>query len=230
MARLGSVLGAMIAELVRARVIADELTRQLVVEYEADPVLSSLSVPRVRLGEAQLTLRFSVQDVQEVEVEALTPSALRTDWAEAASGAMVGIIARMGLDPAGEKALREKLALGRPSLAHFGRAVSGDPEPATSAIVAPAVGAWSTLPASVRRQIGTKAEFSRRLVDGFKEELARRVDRHASLQLTRSALKSTIDVAISGEGIADGGALQEIRITLEGDDLDLLHLSVEEES
>ena len=55
MARLGSVLGALIAELVQARAIADRLTRDLVEEYESDPVLAAMNVPRVTIGESFFT-------------------------------------------------------------------------------------------------------------------------------------------------------------------------------
>lgn len=65
MAKLGDVLGSILAEVSRARAVADSLTRDLAADYSNDPVLASLGVPRVALNEMTVTLRFVVDEVQE---------------------------------------------------------------------------------------------------------------------------------------------------------------------
>jgi hypothetical protein len=86
---LGIVLGGVLAEITRARAVADQLTRDLVEQYDRDPVLRSLSVPRVALDGVSLALRFRVGEVQGAVPDPVTPAALAEDWSATLAGTVV---------------------------------------------------------------------------------------------------------------------------------------------
>jgi hypothetical protein len=87
--QLGIVLGGMLAEITRARAVADRLTRDLVQQYDGDPVLRSLSVPRVALDGVSLALRFAVSDVQAADPDPVDATAFADDWSQTLGGTVL---------------------------------------------------------------------------------------------------------------------------------------------
>jgi hypothetical protein len=225
-ARLGSVLGGILAELSRARLVADGLTRELVSEYESDPVLSSFSVPRVVIGEATLALRFTVQDLEEAAPPPLDAGTIRGDWARhAAATGVPSALARLGLSEADREAVLAAVdsPAARPRVAEVREALAGRPETAAAATAEPLLRAWAEIPADVRKRLGTKATFRRRLGEALAEDLTAFVDRESARGLVQAALASKLDIAIRREELpADPAQLQEIRLTLRGEDLDVI--------
>lgn len=230
MARLGSVLGGMLAELARARAIADELSREFVSIYREDPILSSMSVPRVVVDEAALTLRFSVSDLEELPEEPPEAEAIREGWVRVAAPAVLPrVVARLGVPPAERPAAVEALVeasgtpAGSPRLAEVRKALAGDREGAVAATARPLLSAWESVPSPVRSSLGTKAAFQRELELQLSQELEAFVDRRWELEKIRAALNSRIDVAIRPDELpADPGLVQEFRITVRGDDVEVL--------
>lgn len=62
MADLGDLIGSLMVGLIRARRMADEQTAVLAEYYKTNPLLESLSVPRVRIPELTIDLPFVVED------------------------------------------------------------------------------------------------------------------------------------------------------------------------
>lgn len=62
---LASVLGAVMADLARARVMADQESLRIARAYAEDPLLATLSIPRIRLPEVVLDLPVLLQEVLE---------------------------------------------------------------------------------------------------------------------------------------------------------------------
>ncbi|PFG44515.1 hypothetical protein ATJ88_3240 [Isoptericola jiangsuensis] len=65
MARLSSIVGGLLRDLAESHSVADAFTVQTLETYRHDPVLSQLPVPRMAIGEVQLTLRFVVDAVED---------------------------------------------------------------------------------------------------------------------------------------------------------------------
>jgi hypothetical protein len=226
MARLGSVLGGILAELSRARLVADSLTRDLVSEYESDPVLASFSVPRVVIGDATIALRFIVQDLEEAAPAPPDAGAVGAEWSgHAAAAAVPSALTRLGLSDADRQAVLAAVErqTGRPTAAEVREALAGRPQRAARTTAEPLLQAWTAIPPAVRSRLGTKATFRRRLGEALAEELATFVERKSARELVAAALASTLDIAIRREDLpADSAQLQEIRLTLRAEDLDLI--------
>jgi hypothetical protein len=78
--RLGEVLGALLTDVVRARLAADELTAQALAAYRADPVLSSMSVPRVTVSNMTIRLRYITSAVETPEPRPVDVVRANTTW------------------------------------------------------------------------------------------------------------------------------------------------------
>lgn len=231
MPRLGSVVGSILAELVRARLAADELTRELVAEYQADPVLTSMSVPRLVVSEATLTLRFGVSDLEEVPTPPTPdPGTLRDVWVRHAESVVVPrLLDRVGV-PSSERssvlaAIKEAAGTlaGAPTVAEVRRAVGGDDAGTVTATGGPLVNAWGRLPAEFRSRIGTKTALRKELEQHITQEFRLFRDRQRELTFVQAALASNIQVAVVTDQLPeDPGLVQEFRITVQGQDLEVL--------
>ncbi|MEW6646704.1 MAG: hypothetical protein AB1450_05860 [Pseudomonadota bacterium] len=230
MARLGSVVGGVLKELAQARAIADRHSRELVGEYERDPVLSAFSVPRVTLGEVNLTLRFTINDLEEESPAAPDYARLAADWQRLANGVLVKkTVARLGI-PAELAGKAVNGLRSRP-------AVSDD---LTAAIAAPGRRAaqlsaeellegWAALPGELRQALGNKQEFRRELLATAEAELASFLADQARLTDLRSALASKIDVGIRTADLpSEPQHIHEMTLTVRGEDIDMVLASSEE--
>jgi hypothetical protein len=230
MPRLGSVLGSILAELARARLVADSLSRDLVDEYRADPILASMSVPRVLLDQAELTLRFSVADLQEADVSAPAEANATENWVRHVTAAVLpSILDRHGLTDAERKVALTRLVGTRaaptirvPTTA-IREALAGNTEESSKTTTEAVMTTWAELPPEVRAKLGTKAEFRRELEGRLVQEVPKFVGRAGEVELVRAALASRIDVAIKTDELpSQPGQVQELKLTLRGDDLSLI--------
>lgn len=230
MAQLGSVLGAILADLMRARLVADELSRELADEYQSDPTMASMSVPRVVVEEAALTLRFAVTDLEQVAAAEPDEKKVRAAWIHHAAPKVVPkTLARLGVPAEGrseavdaiEKAAGE--TVGEPTALDVRKAIRGDAGPLVAKTAEPAVESWRKLPADVRAELGGKAAFRRELEQSIRDDFGTFVERQRELELVRASLASRIEVGIRPEELAEQPELvQEFRITARGADMDVL--------
>lgn len=222
MPELGEVLGGLLADVVRARVTADELTAAAVETYRANPVLASLSVPRVVVSDLTFRVRFAVNGVDVADRAVLDVARAESEW-----NAVVrdGTLPR-ALREADESMLRDALAADPIGLDAdtLQRAVDGDPRRFVSASVSAVVDRTRGLPSTSRRRLG-------RLTD-LRAVLQREITRDAETFLARvrqrqnaeRALRSRIDVEITSERLQQMPveSVQELEITLSGMDLEEL--------
>jgi hypothetical protein len=203
----------------------------MVDEYRGDPILSSMSVPRVVIDEAAVTLRFAVSDVAEEPVVPVSPEAIRADWLRHVGSSVIRrFVEKSELD----QDMRETAlsALSQPALSasassvgvkEMDRAVAGDPKAAASATARNVMAGWDALPTPVQRALGGKAKTRRRIERDLREELPTFIGRQREIELVRAALASRIEIALKREDLpSDPAALQEFRITLRGQDVDVL--------
>lgn len=236
MARLGTVLGGMLAELARARVIADQLSKEFVATYREDPILASLSVPRVVVDEAALTLRFSISDLEELPEKSPDADSVRTAWVrEAAPRVLARVVEQLGVPPEEQPttvaAIKETVGTlaGVPPLKEVRRAVAGDSEGVLAATASPLLEGWDALPAPVRSSLGTKAEFRGALERELDLEFDVLLKQRRDLEMVRAVLQSRIDVAVQPDELpADPGLVQEFRITVRCQDVELLLIDAQE--
>ena len=229
MARLGAVVGTILADLVRARLAADELSRALAEEYRDNPVLASMSVPRLVIEETTLTLRFSVTDLEMPSAPEPDPRELRDAWVERASSRLVPqVIEPLRSEPERHMEVEEAIAEssgapGTPTLTHVRRAIGGEPEGLVTATVEPLVEAWAELPAGVRTELGGKRTFRGTLERTAADDFDLLLARHQELGLAREALASQAEVEVRPEEMPEQPELiQELRITARGEDIDAL--------
>jgi len=230
MPRLGSVLGSILAELGRARVIADHLSRDLVGEYRDDPILASMSVPRVLLDRAELTLRFAVSDLVEADLKAPVAGNVSAEWARhVAANVVPAVLDSHGLSDAERKVAVARLVGSRDAprisvpAATIGEAIAGNVASSATATTAAVLNTWGALPREVRTKIGTKAEFRRELEGRLAQEAASFVGRAADAELVKAALASRLDVGIRTDDLASQPEhIQELKITLRGEDVALI--------
>lgn len=249
MARLGSVVGGILAELTRARVVADTLTRDLAAEYADDPLLASLAVPRLTLGEANLTIRFTVADLQEAAVQPVDPKTVSDGWKrQLAETVLPGLLTRRQLTE-GEQAVvlgalegerrapravafeeaelataaAPRVVSARFRVADVRKAIAGERAALVESSTGQVLDRWNSIPAELRTKLGGKTEFAGELAARTDSALAAFVDRHAALAQVQAALRSTVDISVKTADLpADPEKVQELRLVLRGDDLDTI--------
>lgn len=231
MARLGAVLGGILAEITRARVISDRLTRDLFADYEEDPILASLSVPRVTIGGAEIVLRFTVSDFEEQPASDPDASGIRDRWlVHAKDTVLPSLLAEVGLDETARSEVIEAIGaetsnlVGRPRVTDIRAALKEDAGPAATATAKPLLDNWTAIPRGVRDKIGTKTTFRRTLSERLESELATFVNRVVAEETIQAALASRMEVAINHTQLSseEPETLQEVRLSLSSQDLDTL--------
>jgi len=249
MPSLGVVLGSILGELTQARRIADALTAELLDEYQADPRLAALSVPRAVLGDVTISLRFQVNEVQAAPVLAISPTRLESLWETAFRDRVLPRLLRgLGLSPEEEaevvvaitteqpareirRLVREPAAPAPPlpnlrdliltfDPSALTAAAGGDRIPLVRASVTPITDSWTQIPADVRRKIGTKAAFTEQLTGATDAELAAVLNQENARAEIAAALRSRIDVLVRGEDIEDPNRIQSLTVTLRGADVE----------
>jgi hypothetical protein len=227
MARLGSVVGAILADIARARVVGDELTRDLVDAYRSDPILGSMSVPRLIIDQAELTLHFTTLDVEEPPPTPPPDTPLIRDaWITHAEDTVVPRIAeRLGLPPdifkgAAADALKPTTADG-PANKVFDRAVAGDPSAAATATAKALADVFPNLSPDDQKRLRNKTAIKTAVQDELEAELRTFISKQVDLTSVRAVLASRIDVDIRAPALASQpSAIQELRLTLRAADID----------
>ncbi len=227
MAELGALLGGILAELARARQIADQLTRELVAEYEKDPVLASMSVPRVTMSEVNLTLRFTVDEVEAVPPAEPAPTMVREEWQPRLGEKLLAVLGReVDLDPDERKtlaALVAKTSGANIPPAVLKQAVQGKVGPAVDAVVKPVLASWNRLPVGLRKKLGNKGAFTRAVSRVVEQDLTQYLKRQRSKAFVEAALASRVKVAVQRNELPpEPSQQQEIQLTLSESDLEIV--------
>jgi NACalpha-BTF3-like transcription factor len=229
MARLGSVLGAILAELDRARVVADTLTRDLVNGYRDDPILASMSVPRVLLDTAELTLRFSVTDLQEAQPAGPAVGVVAEGWTKHVNATILPqVLKQLGIYGSElDQVLKITARATRTSQTVIKGALAGKTATAARATAQSAAQAWDKIPPALRSRLGTKSNFQRELETRLNLELPSFIERLKELELVKAALTSTIDIGIRPADLPTTTEhIQELKLTLRGEDVTVVLQSV----
>lgn len=230
MPRLGSVLGSILAELARARVVADTLSRDLVDEYRADPILASLSVPRISIDRAELTLRFAVSDLTEVQPGEPVDREVADRWVRhVASSVLPELLRAKGLEATEANATLERLVGSReaPSIDlpqdSIRDALRGDAAASARTTTDAVLSGWDGLPAATRKRLGTKAAFEAELRSRLTTESTPFIGRVGELEFVRAALASRMDIGIRSNDLStQPEQIQELKLTLRGEDVSLI--------
>lgn len=236
MARLASVVGGVLLEMTRARVIADTLARDLVAEYESDPILANLAVPRLAIKEATVTLRFVVSGVEEVAPAPIDPKAVQDNWPGRFAATLSSVMLRQ-LEPAEAEAALLLFATPREAVRSRARvtgrlgtvtadtvkqALSGNGQAMVVASVTPVTERWNELPATTRRKLGSAAVFNQQLQEATEAALTAELNRVQELTEVRAALRSKLQVALAPGDLPPGATMHQVELTLRSEDIDLI--------
>ncbi|MGE0228739.1 MAG: hypothetical protein AB7I38_01105 [Dehalococcoidia bacterium] len=82
MTKLSTIVGGLMRDLAQSHAISDAYTLEAFDAYRRDTMLSHLPVPRLSIREAQITLRFAVDAVQDAKA-GLDSDDLRALWLDA---------------------------------------------------------------------------------------------------------------------------------------------------
>lgn len=111
MSTLADAIGALVAEVTRARMAADLETTRIARIYQADPLLKHLSVPRFRLPEIQMDVPVVLQGYRSsggtTTVEAVPDKALR-ELAAAVTEQVRSLVKSFDVDPSSVEKLVER--------------------------------------------------------------------------------------------------------------------------
>ena len=224
MPRLGAVVGGILAELAQARLIADRLTRELVQEYEADPVLSTMAVPRVSIGGASIRLRFVVDDIVEPEQPKVDVNDAVTVWnGFRASGLIPRLMSTPDLSASQKVNMGAVLTTPIITKTAMGAALGGNKVVLVDAASEGIMEQWDALDTGTKRSLGGKDAFRRAVASAVREEVdtfVERLDREAAV---RSALRSQTFVGVVSSDLAqEGERVHELELTITSQDLDVI--------
>jgi hypothetical protein len=226
MTRLGSVLGAILADVARARVVSDELTRDLADIYRSDTVLGSMSVPRLVIDQAELTLRFAMSEITEPPSTGPDAPEVRDAWVRHVDEVVVPkLAAQLNLSPevfvgVAATAATTPPTRGRPV---FDRAIEGDTKPLATATASAMSDIFPNLPAEDRKRLRNKTAIKAAVEAELENEARNFVAREIDLSGIRAVLASTVDVEVRSKQLpTEPSAIQEMKLTIRGADLDTL--------
>lgn len=233
MARLSSVLGGILAEFTRARTIADNMTKDLVAEYEKDPILSTFSVPRIALKDLDLTLRFVVTGAGEPSgaAPAVDPAAALKSWTEYADNDRYAtLLSEAGFSDFGVKTLGKAIESGG-AARHFGdvtqeqmaRALNGELAAVVKPALDPTFAAYDDLPQGTRRDVGSMRKLGKGLLARAGILVGDFIEAQKATPSLTGGASSDIDISIVQDDLAkDGAHVQQITLTLTSDDIELV--------
>lgn len=247
MPRLGAVLGAVLAEIARARSTADSMSRDLVALYRDDPVLAGMSVPRTVLDDMTLALKFDIREFEEMPQLPVAAGDLQGRWSRVVRTAVIpGAIRRLGLTPLQALALVHAIAMREPlpdpppsvpedetakilkswnpifKTEELEAAIQKDLQALLDATRQLYIDAWRYLPPDLRRKFETPDELARQFSLNAPKELSAAIAAEESEQELLAALRSRLQVNIQGHEIQNMAALQSLTLTFKAADIDTL--------
>ncbi|MGW0558655.1 hypothetical protein ACWDZ6_31495 [Streptomyces sp. NPDC002926] len=203
MTGLGDVLGALLTDVVRARLAADALTASAVAAYRDDPVLASLSVPRVTVTGMTVRLAFSAAEVAVPDPQPLDVARAAREWNITLRDRLLP-----GLLPGREElGMDEAVRLWRDALRRapvvldavaLQRAVAGDPGNVVASTLDQLLERVRTLPQHAQarlQQIRLKEELQRELP----REVPPLAERARQWQAAEQALRSRVQVEVTAD-------------------------------
>ncbi|MEU6260249.1 hypothetical protein [Streptomyces sp. NPDC047043] len=220
--RLGEVLGSLLTDVVRARLAADALTASAVEAYRADPVLASLSVPRVAVSDMTVRLKFLILGVLVPE-----PSPPDTVRAARVWNATVRdrVLPRLLIGPGRDtEGLREPVQQWRDAvradpvavdIRALQRALDGDVTPLVDSTLSQVLERVRTLPPASQARLG-KIRLKEELQREFAREAPPFAEQVRQWQAAEQALRSRLDVEVAADRLQERPAetLQQIELTL----------------
>ena len=222
MARLGEVVGGLLTDVLRARLAADALTASAVEAYRADPVLASMSVPRVAVSDMTVRLKFLVLDVWVPDPS--PPDVVRAArvWnATVRDRVLPRLLTGPGRDTEG---LREPVQQWRDAVradpvavdpGALQRAVDGDVSPLVDTTLAQVLERLRTLPPPSQARLGRI-----RPQEELQRELAREAPPFAEQvrqwQAAEQALRSRVEVEVTADRLQERPVetMQQIELTV----------------
>jgi hypothetical protein len=223
--RLGEVLGGLLTDVVRARLAADALTAEAVDAYRVDPVLASMSVPRVTVSGMTVRLRFLISDVAVPEPRPLDVARAQDTWNVAVRERVLPQLVQGREDEAVREdvqRLREVLEaepiVVNADLLH--RAVDGDVDPLVDVTVSAMLDRVRALSAVAQRRLGTLAQLKQKVG----REAVLFSERLRKSQTVEQALRSRLQVEVVSDLLEQARveSLQQLEVTVSIADLEEL--------
>jgi hypothetical protein len=219
--RLGEVLGGLLTDVVRARLAADALTASSIDAYRADPVLASMSVPRVTVSDMTVRLRFMVSDVAVPDPRPLDLGRVQQLWNVAVRERVLTRLVQGREDEAiREDAQRLREALEAEPIALdndvLRRALEGDTSALVDATVSTALDRVRALTTTIRRRLGPVGQLREELQREATQEAAAFAERVQQEQSIEQALGSRLQVEVVSGTLEQAPAqtLQELEMTV----------------
>lgn len=226
MPRLTDVLGALLADVLRARAAADELTADLIRTYQDDPLLASFSVPRVSVSGLTARVRFLVTDVEQGERPPLDVDRFGRDWNVRVSRRVLGQIALRSSEDRRAAIARLQDVLAAEPVALDVRtlelALRENHAPLFDLTVSSVIERFRSLSADAQRRIGDPGRFREELASLLNAEIAAFVEEVERRVAAQQALRSRIEVEVRSDELTARPiqAVQEIEVTLTQDDIE----------
>jgi len=200
---------------------ADELTAEAVDAYRADPVLASLSVPRVTVSDMTVRLRFLVSGFAVPEPGAFDIARATEEWNV---GVWDRVLTRL-LRARGDDALREDVELLRESLRSepiivgadvLQAAAGGDTDPLVGLTVSAVLERVRALPPAARRRLGTLAQLREDLQREVTREAHVLTDRLGQRQAAEQVLRSRLEIEVEADKLQESRveSIQELDVTV----------------
>jgi hypothetical protein len=220
-AQLGEVLGGMLTDVVQARMAADAVTAQALATYRADPVLASMSVPRVTISTLTVKLNFAVSGVATPEAGPVPVEVAGAQWASVMRERVVPLVQAS----APTRTARSRGAGSRATAEPPGPAPIEVPPEAIAELaqgrVDPVVAA--TVERLVKLAGGEIApELQERLASEVRREAVLLADSLRQRILAERALHSRLEVDIVADAVANTKpeALQSLEVTFSVEDIE----------
>lgn len=226
MPKLAELLSGILSDLTASRAVADAATRELAEAYRKDPILAQVPVPRVKIQDVTLKLRFAVGEHQTEEPTKFDEAGAATQWRKELTTGVVTNLLRDALQADRRRDQADDLAaaiIAPSSRVQFrlGESIKGRTQHTVEASVEHVLTALKKLPADVRRQLAPPDVLRRQLTQTVRTRLDDFSARLRAQEQAREGSRLKLDVLVRPVDLEKlpESAMQEITLSLSLDDV-----------
>ena len=208
MPTLGEILGGIVHDVVRARLLGDQMACESARAYSDDRLLAEFPVPRVVIRDATVKLRFAIDSIAEAEIRNEMQAEARELWKKEISLHLLPRLTSSTADADAVRAASDILLTAKTPEFGLSAAMKGNTSAMLRETVSFLTSGIAKLPPVTRRKLGTNVNIRSAatrelpaLIDTFIERAARLADAKAAARTDLQVLIKKADLENAKEQV-----------------------------
>ncbi|MGV9612197.1 hypothetical protein [Nocardia xishanensis] len=170
-----------------------------------------------------MTLRYAVSDIVEAAPAPPDPVKVGIEWQAAVAKRVVpGVLRKLDITGDDRQTLLQAISIKRPTVSATEKALKGSPAELLDITVESALESWVNIPAELQHRLGGKLAFRAEVKAAATTAWEAFLAQESEHRVLAAVLASTIQVNVAAADLPDDPhRMQEIQLTVTGDDLEL---------